>query len=196
LTQAVQCIDKGGVLLNKTFKFLVPLIAVLLIVGLTLPACTSQKPAETTPTTGGALSFVAAEYVNTDYGFSVKYPKDWVQQQNTPGIVFLASPAKRVPALSVAIQSEATFADALKANMALNGSDINITTQRSTTLADGTPAFEAVVKWKTQGLGANTFALGVQKDGNWIIVAITTVSLLAKYDETLFSEIVHTLQFK
>jgi hypothetical protein len=36
----------------------------------------------------------------------------------------------------------------------------------------------------------------VQKDGKWIIVAITTASLLAKYDEALFSEIAHTLQFK
>jgi hypothetical protein len=186
-------------MLNKTHKFVVSFIVILLILGLALPACTCQKPAVTTPPTqqaGGALTFEAAEYVNAEYGLSVKYPKDWVQQQNTPGIVFLASPAKRVPALSVAIQSEATFADALKANMALNGSDINITTERSTTLADGTPASEAVIKWKTQGLSADTFALGVQKDSKWIIVAVTTVSLLSKYDEALFSEIAHTLQFK
>jgi hypothetical protein len=36
----------------------------------------------------------------------------------------------------------------------------------------------------------------MQKDGKWIVVAVTTVSLLAKYDEALFSEIAHTLQFK
>jgi hypothetical protein len=53
-----------------------------------------------------------------------------------------------------------------------------------------------VVKWKVQNFGADTFALGVKKGDKWIIVAITTVSLLAKYDEALFSEVAHTLQFK
>jgi hypothetical protein len=185
-------------MLNKIYRFVVPFILVLLVLGLTLPACTCQKQTETppTPSAAGTLTFEAAEYTNTDYGFSVKYPKDWVQQQNIQGIVLLVSPAKRAPALSVAIQDQATFADALTANMTLQGSNINITTERSTTLADGTPATEAIIKWKVQNLGADTFALGVQKDGKWIIVAVTTVSLLAKYDEALFSEIVHTLQFK
>jgi len=186
--------------LNKKFRFVVPFILVLMVLGLTLPAC--QKPATETPPappeqgTAGALTFEAAEYVNAEYGFSVKYPKDWVQQQNTPGIVFLASAAKRVPVFSVAIQDGATFTDALAANLAMQGSDINIATPSSTTLADGTPAFETETKWKAQGLGANTFSLGVQKDSKWIIVSVTTVSLLAKYDKAQFSEIVHTLTFK
>jgi hypothetical protein len=185
---------------NKTYNFVVPFIAILLILGLALPACTCQNTTETTPPAqqaGGALSFEAAEYVNAEYGLSVKYPKDWVQQPNPdPSTVFLASPAKRVPAVGVSIQDGATFAEALTTTLMASGSDINITTERATTLADGTPATEAVVKWKTQNLGATTFALGVQKDGKWIMVDVTTVSLLAKYDETLFSEIVHTLQFK
>jgi hypothetical protein len=185
---------------NKTYKFAVPFMAVLLILGLTLPACTCQNTTETTPPAqqaGGALSFEAAEYVSTDYGFSVKYPKDWAQQTSTePSTLFLAAAAKRVPAISISVQDSATFAEALTATLMLAGSDVKIVTERPTTLADGTPATEAVVKWKAQGLSANTFALGVQKDGKWIIVAVTTASLLAKYDETLFSEIVHTLQFK
>jgi len=127
----------------------------------------------------------------------VKYPKEWVQQSSEePTTLFLAAAAKRVPAISISVQDSATFAEALTATLALAGSDIKIVTERSTTLADGTPATEAVVKWKTQNLGADTFALGVQKDGKWIIVAVTTVSLLAKYNEALFSEIAHTLQFK
>jgi hypothetical protein len=185
---------------NKTYKFAVPFMAVLLILGLTLPACTCQNTTETTPPAqqaGGALSFEAAEYVSTDYGFSVKYPKDWKEQTSTEATtLFLAAAAKRVPAISISVQDSATFAEALTATLMVEGSDINITAERATTLADGTPATEAAVKWKAQGLSANTFALGVQKDGKWIIVAVTTASLLAKYDETLFSEIVHTLQFK
>ena len=210
LTEAVQCTDtnvrinilKGGMMLNKTHKFVVPFIVILLILGLTLPACTCQKATENPPTpptqqAGGALTFEAAEYVNTDYGFSVKYPKDWVQQTSTePSTLLLAAAAKRVPAISISVQGSPTFAEALTATLMLAGSDIKIVTERPTTLADGTPASEAVVNWKTQNLGANTFALGVQKDGKWIVVAVTTVSLLAKYNEALFSEIAHTLQFK
>jgi hypothetical protein len=188
-------------MLTKTYRFVVPFILALLVLGLTLPACTCQKPTATetppVPQAEGALSFEAAEYSNADYGFSVKYPKEWQQQSiEEPTTLFMAAASKKVPALSISVQDYATFAEALTNTLALAGSDINITTERSTALADGTPATEATVKWKAQGLGADTFALGVQKDGKWIIVAVTTVPLLAKYNEALFSEVVHTLQFK
>jgi hypothetical protein len=186
-------------MLNKPYRFVVPFILALLVVGLTLPACTCQKPTGTEiPSTqpAGALTFEAAEYENTDYGFSVKYPNDWKQQEAVPGTVFVAAAAKRVPAMSVGILDGATFDEALIAGLSLQGSDIKIQNEMQTTLLDGTPATEAVVKWKAQNLGADTFSLGVQKEGKWIIVSVTTVSLLAKYDEPLFSEIVHTLQFK
>ena len=206
---------------NKKYRFVVLFIAMLLVLGLTLPACTCQKPTETEkpPATPGqpaetegpsappgqqaetekppACSFEAAEYVNADYGFSVKYPKEWLQQPNEePTTVFYAASAKRVPALSIYVLDGATFKEALTAALSSSGSDIRIVTERATTLADGTPASEGVVKWKVEGFGANTFALGVQKGDKWIIVAITTVSLLAKYDEAKFSEIAHTLEFK
>jgi len=191
-------------MLNKTYKFTVVFIVMMLVLGLTLPACTCQKPTETeTPPTPpeqqaeGTPSFEAAEYVNTDYGFSVKYPKEWVQQPSEePTTVFYAASEKRVPALSISVLDGATFAEALTATLSLAGSDIKIVTERPSTLADGTPISEAVVKWKVQNFGADTFALGVKKGDKWIIIAITTVSLLAKYDEALFSEVAHTLQFK
>ena len=189
--------------MNKTFRFVIPLILVLLVLGLTLSACTCQKPTETetaptppAPPAAGVLTFEAAEYVNTDYGFAVKYPKDWTQQPNTdPSSLFIAAAAKRVPALSINIQDGSTFAEALTATLSLAGKDINITSESPTTLADGTAATQATVKWKAQGLSAETFALGVQKDGKWIVVAVSTATLLAKYDEALFSEITYTLQF-
>ncbi len=188
-------------MLNKTYRFVVPFVMVLLVLGLTLPACTCQKPETETPPTPpsqpGALTFEAAEYTNADYGFSIKYPKDWTQQPNPdPSSVFIATAAKRVPALSINIQDGSTFNEALTTTLSLAGSGINITSESPTTLADGTAATQAVVKWKAQGLSADTFALGVQKDGKWIIVGVSTASLLAKYDEALFPEIVHTLQFK
>ena len=187
---------------DKKYKFAVLFVAVLLVLGLTLPACTCQKPTETekppaTPGQPAALSFEAAEYVNADYGFSVKYPKEWLQQPNEePTTVFYAAAEKRVPALSIYVLDGATFAEALTAALSPAGSDIKIATERTATLTDGTPASEAVVKWKVQGFGADTFAIGVQKGDKWVIVAITTVSLLEKYDEAKFSEIAHTLEFK
>ena len=191
-------------MLNKKYNFAVVFVVMMLVLGLTLLACTCQKPTETeNPPTppeqqaAGVLSFEAVEYVNTDYGFSVKYPKEWAEQSSEePTTLLLAAAAKRVPAISISVQDSATFAEALTATLALAGSDIKIVAEWAAALADGTPATEAVVKWKVQGLGADTFALGVQKDNKWIIVAVTTVSLLAKYDEALFSEIAHTLQFK
>lgn len=186
--------------MNKANKFMVLFITMLLILGLTLPACTCQKTTETPASpeeqVGGGLSFKAAEYVNTEYGFSVKYPEEWGEQPSEePTTVFYCASEKRVPALSISVQDGATFSEALTSTLTLAGSDIKIVTERTTTLADGTPASEAVVKWKVQNFGADTFALGVQKDTKWIIVAVTTVSLLSKYNETLFSEIAHTLQF-
>jgi hypothetical protein len=37
---------------------------------------------------------------------------------------------------------------------------------------------------------------GVNKDNKWIIVTVTTVPLFTPYDEALFLEIAHTLQFR
>ena len=184
-------------MLNKTWKLGVVFVVMLLVLGLTLPACTRQQAAPPEQQAEGVLSFEAAEYVNEDYGFSIQYPKEWLQQPSEePTTVFYAAAEKRVPALAISVMDGATFAEALTATLALSGSDINIVTERASTLADGTPVSEAVVKWKVQNFGADTFALVVQKGDKWVIVYITTVSLLAKYNEPLFSEVAHTLQFK
>ena len=144
-----------------------------------------------------ALSFEAAEYTNAELGFAVKYPNEWLEQPiEEPTTVFYVAAAKRVPALSIYVLDGATFAEAVTAALSSSGSDIKIVTERATTLADGTPASEAVIKWKAEGFGVDTFALGVKKGEKWVILAITTMSLLAKYDEAKFSEIAHTLEFK
>jgi len=190
-------------MLNKVYRLAVMFVVMLLVLGLTLPACTSRQPAETEepPVTSGqgegTLSFDAAEYVNTEYDFSLKYPKEWLQQESEePTTVFYAASEKRVPALAISIMDGDGFAEVLTTALSLAGSDITIVTERASNLADGTPATEAMVKWKVQNFGAETFALGVQKDDKWFIVYITTVPLLAKYNEPLFSEVAHTLQFK
>jgi len=196
-----KCNRKGGVMIAKMHKskFAVLLIAVVLILGLTLPACACGEPTLTEePPAPSELSFEAAEYTNAGYSFSVKYPNDWAESAaEGPIIVFAAQAPSQVPALIVAVAEGTTFADVLTAALEeAGGSDIEITSESETTLADGTPASEAIVKAKMQGLGADGFSLGAMKDNEWVIVTIVTVKLLAKYDEALFSEIAHTLQFE
>jgi hypothetical protein len=213
---------------NKKYKLVVLFIVMLLVFGLILPACMSQKSTGTEvpqaqpeqqdeaegevaaveqqngtegtsaqPEQRVVLSFAAAEYVNTDVGFAVKYPEEWLEQPiEESTTVFYVAAAKRVPALSIYVLGGDSFEEAVIAALSGSGSNIRVVNERTTTLQDGTPASEGLVKWEVEGFGANTFALGAQKDDKWIILAITTVSLLAKYDEAKFSEIAHTLEFK
>lgn len=165
------------------------------VASLEQPAGTEEPSAP--PEQRVALSFEATEYVNTDYGFSLKYPEEWLQQPTEePTTVFHVASANRVPALSIYVLDGVTFAEVLTAALLSSGSDVRIVTERATTLVDGTPASEARVKWKAEGYGVDTFALGVQKGEKWVIVAITTMSLMARYDEAKFSEIAHTLELK
>ena len=204
--------------MNKVYrnKLALPLVALVLTLGFALPACTCSEPAveepapveeessveeEATEEAAAGLSFKAAEYVNTEYGFSVKYPEDWkeVSGEGWPKALFYAAAPGQVPILGVGVQDveheAATFADVLTAlSQAAGESGIEIVSETETTLSDGTPATEAVVKWTVQGFPGDTFALGAIKDNRWIIVTITTISLLAPYDEALFAQIAHTLQ--
>lgn len=197
-------------------KFAVPLMAIVLTLVFALPACTCSEPTveepapleeetpvkeEATEEAASGLSFEAAEYVNTDYGFSVKYPEGWkeVSGEGWPEALFYAAAPGQVPVLGVAVQDvddeAATFADVLTTlSEATGDSGIEIVSETETTLADGTPAAEAVAKWTVEGFPGDTFALGAIKDNRWIIITISTISLLAPYDEVLFAEIAHTLQ--
>ncbi|MCX6008551.1 MAG: hypothetical protein NTW48_00645 [Chloroflexi bacterium] len=210
---------------DKKWKFAVLFIAILLVLGLTLPACTCQKPTETEkpPASPGqqaetegpsappeqqaetekpsALSFEAAEYTNAEFGFSVKYPKDWKEATaiSGPGILFVAQAPAQVPVLLVSVSEGATLVDALTAAVeGTGGSDVNIKSQSETTLSDGTKATQGTGKFKhpIAPMAIDAFVLGAMKDNKWIIVTVATVGLLAKYDEAKFSEIAHTLEFK
>jgi uncharacterized membrane protein len=157
-------------------------------------------PAEeevTQPETAG-LSFEAAEYVNSEYGFSIKYPADWAQGQPVGAQVFTAAASAKVPVITVSVREAATFTDSFKAGLEESGgSNISIGPEQQTKLADGTEAMIAKADWTVKaGYPGETFALGVQKDGRWVVAAVTTVALLVPYDEAKFSEIANTLQFK
>jgi len=160
------------------------------------PAPPPVPPAPPPAPPAGALSFEAAEYTNADFGFSVKYPKDWAQTP-TDAVLFIAQKGGKVPAMFVNATGADSFADAAKKSLeAAGGTDFKIASEGDSALADGTPAGTMVFTVKLKGNNAKGFGLGVEKDGNWVVVLIGTVSLLSPYNEDLYSEIAHTLQFK
>jgi len=152
----------------------------------------------TKPLAAGGLSFEAADYVNAEYGFSIKYPAAWVKGQPTGAEVFTAAATAKVPVITVSASEAATFTAALKAGLEeAGGSNITIGPEKQTKLANGTEATTAKADWTVKaGYPGETFALGAQKGGKWIVTAITTVAMLVPYEEAKFSEIAHTLQFK
>jgi uncharacterized membrane protein len=149
-----------------------------------------------TPVSGG-LSFEAVEYVNPAYSFTIKYPKAWKENPVSGKQVFVAAAAAKVPTMIVSIREESAFADAVKAALTESGNtEINIGPEKAIKLADGTPASQSGLKFKIKsGYDADALAQGVQKNGKWILVTITTVSLAAPFDEAQFSEILQSLQF-
>ncbi len=165
-----------------------------------LPGCAKKPPPAEKPVTT-VLSFEASEYTSTEYNFAVKYPKEWVEQPITepiPTIFYAAAPA-RVPIFIVSIAEGAAFTDALNAAVSgADGTDVTIKSQSETKLADGTKAYQAVYKFKHPAapMALDAYSLGAMKANKWVVVTVATVGLLAKFDEALFSEIGHTLQFK
>ena len=159
----------------------------------------AEKPKEEKPAAPG-LSFTPAEYKNDQWGFSIKYPNDWARDpaSETGKIVLYAKPGI-VPILSVSAGWEgASLAEVEKQALeGAGGSNIKVGTPTEITLADGTKAQTAKVNWvAATGADVETFCLGVQKDGKWILVNITTAPAFVPYDEKLYKEIATTLTFK
>ncbi len=158
----------------------------------------AEEPEEAAPpVAAGEVSFEAAEYVNADYGFSVRYPAEWAEQEATGTTVFYAAAPAMVPVLFICVAEGATFADAVIAALnAMGAEGTTVKSESDTALADGTPATEAILKTELKGYGADALSVGAEKDGKWVMVIVGTVELLAPFDEALFSEIGHTLQFE
>lgn len=151
-----------------------------------------EKPAKV------ALSFDAAEYVNAENGFSIKYPKEWKPGTATGRQVFMAAASARVPTMSVSVVTgDPSMRDALNYGLnALGFTEISIGTESQVSLSDGTLATKSKLSFKLpQGYAAEALALGAHKDGKLFLVVITTVSLAAPYDEAKFSEIARSLEF-
>jgi len=129
-----------------------------LVAGLLLVSCGGNNAAPTaTPmsTTVATASPGFTLYRNTDYGFSITYPEDWVKQETTGQgpLVRVTAPAQQpVVAVSLNYSSEdksvdqqaASLIEQLKQQL----SEFELSTQKQVNLSSGTPAYEMVFTWK------------------------------------------------
>jgi branched-chain amino acid transport system substrate-binding protein len=172
----------------------------------TAPTTTTTPTETTTPTApaGGEVSFPAATYTNDTYGFSVQYPKDWVERPElvtTPYHLAAFGVSGFVPGIVLyAYDADAPeTADWIVNSFVLTGNQdpkvkSDITEE---TLADGTKAYTYKAYYiSSTGYEITSYCLDADRGDKRIRVNVFTIDAFDPYNETLYSEIAHTLTFK
>ena len=144
-----------------------------------------------------------AEYVNEEYGFSVKYPSVWVERPELVihDVVASFGFGASVPGTSITVADaeEAWTADSMVAVFKEAGNtDTEILSESKGALADGTPTHEGKIFFRAPIADfepTDAYYLVVDKDGKRIMVLVWTIETSSPYDEALFSQIAHTLRF-
>lgn len=216
---------------SKSYKLVTIFMAMLLVAGLALAACAAPAepvtptppappveptpppveptppPVEPTPPpappAAKELSYEAKTYTNSEFGFSVQYPKDWVEQPQLVNQIVVAAFGITgfVPGMSISVADAdgPLTADWIVAqtNSLPDTSDGKVTSDITpTTLDDGTPAFQYTLKYNYQVYEITSFGVAADKDGKRIRAFVWTIDAFSPYDEALFSEIAHTLSFE
>ncbi len=146
-------------------------------------------------------SFEAKEYVNSDYGFTVKYPAAWVENEVSEGstIVYYVVSEDKVPLMFIDIDEAASFEEALEGAIeTAEGSKVKIDSTKAVKLVGGADATRAIFKFNHPAvplIALDAIAIGSQKDGKWVTVVVATLGAIYEFDEALFTEIVSTLTF-
>ena len=212
---------------NKIYKLVTVLMVMLLVMGLALAACKS-KPSETQPPAAPpeeqvqppappeqqvqppappeqqakTLSFKAATYTNSQYGFSIQYPKDWVERPEiAKGTLIIAFGVPGfIPGVSMSVRDADVPLTAdwiVAANTDEGNTNVKVTSAVTpTTLDDGTPAFQYKSSFISGQYEIVSFATSFDKNGKRIRATVWTIDAFSPYDETLFSEVAHTLSAK
>jgi hypothetical protein len=185
---------------NKMYKFVMVLMGMLLVLSLASAACTLKTP------TAHELTYTAKTYTNSEYGFSFQYPSYWVEHPEfiKQDVVAAFGKVGNVPVpganLLVDNAAEPLTADWIIAanNARPDISETKVTSDITpTTLYDGTPAYQLNLSYTYDGQYAiDAFGTIVDKEGNRIWAVVWTIEEASHYDETLFSEIAHTLSIK
>jgi hypothetical protein len=168
------------------------------------PAAPPSQPEQpAAPPPAKQLSYEAKTYTNSEYGFSVQYPKAWVERPELVNNIVVAAfgVSGFVPGMSISVADAdgPLTADWIVAqtNSLPDTSNGQVTSDiTSTTLDDGTAAFQYTLKYNYQAFEIMSFGVAADKDGKRIRAWVWTIDAFSPYDETLFSEIAHTLSFK
>jgi type IV secretory pathway VirB10-like protein len=160
-------------------------------------------------TTPGAqeirTSFEAITYTSDKYGFSLKYPKNWVKKEATGDVVLsiASSQDQTADSVNVSVISEVNDIAAAAKN-AIDNSDAfkqfnvksKIESQKNVMLADGkTTAQEVILSAKIVIYDVYLYCVGVNAGGKTILVIGNTVESSSKNKE-LLQEIAKTLTIK
>jgi len=146
-------------------------------------------------------SFEYKEYVNSDYGFSVKHPAEWLDNDISEGssIVYYVASEDRAPLMFVNVGEAASVEEALEGAInAAEGSKVKIDSQEAVRLVGGVDGTKIIFKFNHPAvpvIALDAMAMTAEKDGKWVTVTVATLGAIFKYDEAFFTEIVSTLSF-
>ena len=159
----------------------------------------SEQPAAA----AAATSYPASTYTNDKYGFSLQYPKDWVARPElvtapehlaafgvsafVPGVVFYAFDADAPESADWIISSFKK----------VGNQDPKVKSDIKDETISGSKAYSYKANYiSASGYNVLSYCIDVDRGDKRIRVNIFTIDEFAPYDETLFSEIAHTLTFK
>ena len=161
-----------------------------------------EEPAA--PPAAGATSYAAATYTNDKYGFTIQYPKDWVERPElitTPFHLAAFGVSGFVPGV-IAVEFDTPYPET-KEGVVQSYTDMKnqspklLSDIKEETLADGTKGYTYKAYYiSASGYESTAYVLDTVRDGKQFRVYTFTIDSFAPYDEKLSSEIVHTLTFK
>ena len=147
-----------------------------------------------------ACPLYAAEYKNSELGFSVTYPDNLdVQSSPLKSTVFYAISATKMPWATVSIVSGTTLHDAVHASFAGNSdaSNIAIKAIRDDATASDIKVQIASLSYLWQGTyDCDGLVLGAKNGDKWILFAIATVPVYdSNFDLKEYEKILKSFKF-
>jgi branched-chain amino acid transport system substrate-binding protein len=161
-----------------------------------------QEPAA--PPAAGATSYAAKTYTNAKYGFTIQYPKEWVERPElmiVPNYLAAFGISGFIPGVTCSVFDKPgpeTKDWVLQSFTVLKSTDPKVKSDiKEETLADGTKAYTYKAQYvSATGYQITAYVIDADRGDARIRATVFTIDEFAPYDETLFSEIAHTLTFQ
>lgn len=142
-----------------------------------------------------------AVYTNSDYGFSLEYPKEWGEKTDDSalGVTWrFGAGTYRIPSVRLIVLDESEGANLEEAFTAVLESD-NKTLDSCTASnvnINGTDFTQAEVSYTGASGGYDSLIIGLVRNGKWIIIESYTISLFPYPYEGLQKEIINSVTFE